>query len=363
MNDADYMKLAISLARATIGQTSPNPAVGAVLVKDGCLISTGVHLEAGTPHAEVHAISAAGPKANGATLYVTLEPCSHYGKTPPCAEAIIHSNIKKVFVACLDPNPLVAGRGIEMLRKAGLTVEVGLCEEEALLLNEKFFHFIQTNTPFVTIKAAVTLDGKTATKTGDSKWITSEAARRDVHTLRHEHDAILIGINTVLLDNPLLTTRRPQGGKNPIRVILDSQLKIPLHANILQDKSAKTIIFTGNCIDQTKKNEIESFGAEVISFQSRSISIEEVLNELGERKILSVLVEGGSEVHASFIKSHLYQQIIVYIAPKMIGGRESIPFIGGGSLEKIADGTQLRFTKIEQIGPDIKITAKRCEKE
>lgn len=357
------MKLAISLARATSGQTSPNPAVGAVLIKDGCLLSTGVHLEVGTPHAEVHAISAAGPTANGATLYVTLEPCSHYGKTPPCAEAIINSGIQKVFVACLDPNPLVAGRGIELLKKAGITVEVGLCEEEALLLNEKFFHFIKTNTPFVTIKAAVTLDGKTATKTGDSKWITSEAARRDVHTLRHENDAILVGINTVLLDNPFLTTRRPQGGKNPIRVILDSHLKIPLQANILQDKLAKMIIFTGNCIDQTKKNQIESFGAEVISFSSPSIDIEEVLNVLGERKIMSLLVEGGSEVHASFIKNKLFQQMIVYIAPKVIGGRESIPFIGGSSLEKIADGTQLQFINVEQIGPDLKITAKRCEKE
>lgn len=363
MNDYDYMKLAISLAQATIGQTSPNPSVGAVLVKDGKLIGTGSHLQAGTPHAEVHAIHQAGSLAKNATLYVTLEPCNHYGKTPPCTDLIIKSGIKKVYVACLDPNPLVAGKGINKLKNAGIEVEVGLCMDEARQLNEKFFHYIQTKTPFVTLKAAVTLDGKTATKLGDSKWISSPQSRQDVHTLRHEHDAILVGINTVLQDNPLLTTRRPQGGKNPIRVILDSQLKIPLDSNVLLDQSAKTIIFTGNHVDSLKKEKIENLGAEIISAATPNISIKEVLKILGQRNIMSLLVEGGSEVHASFVKCNAFQQIILYIAPTVIGGRNAFPFVGGIGSETINAGKKLYFTNIEQLGPDIKITAKPLNKE
>lgn len=363
MQDYDYMKLALSLARATIGQTSPNPSVAAVLVKDGQLISTGIHRKAGEPHAEVGAIQAAGTAAKGATLYVTLEPCSHYGKTPPCADLVIESGIKKVFVCCLDPNPLVAGKGIEKLKNAGIEVEVGLCEEEGRQINEMFFHWIQTKTPFVTVKAGITFDGKIATKTGDSKWITSEQSREDVHNLRHEHDAILVGIGTVLSDNPLLTTRRPQGGRNPIRVILDTHLKIPKSANVIQDESAKTIIFTGNQIDVDKKKEIENLGVEIISLSSPTISIQEVLTILGEKKVMSVLVEGGSEVHASFIKEQAFQQMIIYIAPKIIGGKEAISFIGGEGYENMVDATKLQFTNVEKIGPDIKIIAKPLKVE
>ncbi|MFE8696596.1 bifunctional diaminohydroxyphosphoribosylaminopyrimidine deaminase/5-amino-6-(5-phosphoribosylamino)uracil reductase RibD [Cytobacillus sp. FJAT-53684] len=358
MNDCEYMNVSISLARATLGQTSPNPSVGAVVVKDGRLVGTGVHMKAGTPHAEVHAIKAAGSAAKGADMYVTLEPCSHHGKTPPCADLIIEAGIKKVFVATLDPNPLVAGKGIDKLTSAGIEVEVGLCKEEALQLNEKFFHFIQTNTPFVTIKAGISLDGKIAAKSGDSKWITSPESRQDVHQLRHEHDGILVGINTILQDNPLLTTRRPRGGINPIRIVLDTELKIPVSANVIQDCSAQTIIFTGSQFNATKKRELESQGVTIISQNSAEISLKEVLHTLGERDILSVLVEGGSEIHASFIEEEAFQQIITYMAPKIIGGREAIPFIGGAGPELVKLGKQLRFTAVEKVGPDIKITAK-----
>lgn len=357
MNDRDYMQLAIALAKATAGQTSPNPSVGAVIVKNGELISTGVHLKAGMPHAEAAAIQAAGEQAKDAVMYVTLEPCSHYGKTPPCADAIINSGIKKVFVATLDPNPLVAGKGTERLRKAGIEVVTGLCEEEAVRLNEKFFHFIQHKTPFVTIKGAVSLDGKTAAKTGDSKWITSGEARQDVHNLRHEHDAILVGINTVLHDNPLLTTRRPQGGKNPVRIILDTECKIPLSARVVRDPSSKTIIFTGNHIDKQKAAQLTDLGVEVISLDSSRISVREVLRILGEKGLMSVLVEGGSEIHASFIAEEAFQQIILYVAPKIIGGREAVPFIGGAGPDLVSQGKKLRFTNVEKIGPDLKITA------
>lgn len=363
MNDVAYMKLALSLAKATIGQTSPNPSVGSVIVKDGRLVGTGTHLKAGGAHAEVIAIKEAKEQTNDAVLYVTLEPCNHYGKTPPCTDLIIQSGIKKVYVATLDPNPLVRGKGVEKLLEAGIDVEVGLCEEEALPLYEKFFHFIQTNTPYVTLKTAISFDGKTATKTGDSKWITSKEARRDVHHLRHEHDAILVGIGTVLKDNPLLTTRRPQGGINPIRVILDTNLKIPYTANVVQDRSAKTIIFTGNSIDVTKKEKLEQQGVEIISLMMPTISIKEVLRMLGERKVTSLLVEGGATVHASFLKENAFQQIVTYIAPTIIGGNLAKPFIGGDGALFVKDGKRLQFTSVERIGPDIKIIAKPLREE
>lgn len=363
MQDEEFMKIALSLARATIGQTSPNPSVGAVIAKDGQLISTGIHKKAGEAHAEVMAIQAAGLSAKGANLYVTLEPCCHYGKTPPCANLIIESGIKKVFVSCLDPNPKVAGKGIEKLQKAGIEVEVGLCEKEGRQINEMFFHWIQTKTPFVTLKAAITIDGKIATKTGDSKWITSPEARLDVHNLRHEHDAILVGIGTILSDNPLLTTRRPQGGKNPIRVILDSHLKIPKFANVVQDQSAKTVIFTGNEIDISKKSELEMMGVHIISLPSTSILLQDVLNILGDMKVMSLLVEGGSEIHGSFIQANLFQQMIVYMAPKLVGGKNAFPFVGGAGFENMIDASKLEFTHVEKVGPDLKIIAKPLVKE
>lgn len=358
MNDHAYMKMALSLAQATVGQTSPNPCVGAVVVKDGQLLGTGVHLKAGTPHAEVHAIDEAGFSAKGATMYITLEPCSHTGQTPPCTETIINSGIAKVLVATLDPNPLVAGSGVERLVKAGIEVEVGLCQEEATQINETFFHYIQTNVPFVTIKAGISLDGKIAATSGDSKWITSPESRRDVHQRRHEHDGILVGINTILKDNPLLTTRLPRGGKNPIRIILDTYLNVPITANVVQDRSASTIIFTANQIDIKKKIEFERLGVTVISQERTTISIHEVLKTLGKMKMTSVLVEGGSGIHASFIEANMFQQIIAYISPKIIGGLEAFPFVGGDGSKFVKHGKPLRYTDVKQVGPDIKITAK-----
>ncbi|MGD6845486.1 bifunctional diaminohydroxyphosphoribosylaminopyrimidine deaminase/5-amino-6-(5-phosphoribosylamino)uracil reductase RibD [Bacillus infantis] len=357
MTDEDYMDLALSLARKTIGQTSPNPCVGAVVVKDGQIAGMGAHLKAGTPHAEVHAIRMADALARGAEIYVTLEPCSHHGKTPPCADLIIESGIKRVVIASIDPNPVVAGRGIAKLQAAGIEVAVGIRREEAEEINSAFFHFMRTSRPYVTIKAAASFDGKTAAKTGDSQWITSPESREDVHRLRHEHDAILTGVNTVIHDNPQLTARLPRGGKNPIRVILDSTLRIPDDASILHDQKAPVIIFTGSSYDKSKAEKIKALGTELVHLSEEEVSAGQVLEELAKRQVLSVFVEGGSEIHASFIKGGLFQQIILYAAPKIIGGRKAVPFVGGEGISSMDQAVPLAFKSAERIGPDLKITA------
>lgn len=358
MQDKTYMDLALAMARSTSGQTSPNPKVGAVVVKNGEVLGLGAHLKAGTPHAEVHAIGTAGDGAHGADLYVTLEPCSHHGKTPPCADLIIKSGIKRVVVAGLDPNPLVAGQGIAKLKAAGIEVEIGVGQAEAHSMNEPFFHFIKTKTPYVTLKAAMSFDGKTAAKTGDSKWITSPESRLDVHQLRHEHDAILTGVNTIIHDNPQLTTRLPRGGKNPIRVVLDTHLRTPITSNIVQDKASETIIVTGSEINSEHAQAFRELGIEILPLSKPEIDIKELLIELGKKNIMSLFVEGGSEVHASFIESHAFQQIILYIAPKIIGGKTAIPFVGGKGVEIVQHAPNLEFQSFQSIGCDLKIIAK-----
>ncbi|MBM7584192.1 diaminohydroxyphosphoribosylaminopyrimidine deaminase/5-amino-6-(5-phosphoribosylamino)uracil reductase [Bacillus pakistanensis] len=357
MDQKEYMELAISLARSTQGQTSPNPVVGAVVVNNGEVVGMGAHLRAGEAHAEVNAINQAGSRAKGADIYVTLEPCSHYGKTPPCADLIIEKGLKRVVVASTDPNPLVAGKGIDKLMKAGIEVETGICEEEALRLNEHFFHYIQTGTPFVTLKAAVTLDGKTASYTGDSKWITSSQSRLDVHNDRHRHDAILVGINTILQDDPLLTTRLPQGGKNPIRIILDTHLKIPFESQVITDLSAKTVIICGSQYKLNQKQRLESVGVEVIPLSSSTISVIEVLKILGERNVTSLYVEGGSTIHSSFLKEKAFQKLIMYVAPKLVGGIKAISAFAGDGFSTIAEATSLEFQSVDKIGSDLKIVA------
>ncbi|RIW35115.1 bifunctional diaminohydroxyphosphoribosylaminopyrimidine deaminase/5-amino-6-(5-phosphoribosylamino)uracil reductase RibD [Bacillus salacetis] len=363
MQEEEYMKLALSLASAGKGQTSPNPAVGAVVIKDGEIIGMGAHLKAGEPHAEVHAIRQAGSKAEGADIYVTLEPCAHKGKTPPCANLIVENKLKRVFIASLDPNPLVAGKGISILEMAGIEVMTGICEEEALELNEHFFHFIQNGTPYVTLKAAVTLDGKTAAYTGDSKWITSEESRMDVHKYRHAHDAILVGVNTVLTDNPLLTTRLPRGGKNPIRVVLDTNLRIPLDSSILNTKDAETVIFCGSEAKDKSKALLLEKGVKVEQLPSPVLQIQPVLQRLGEMNVTSLFVEGGSAVHFSFLKEKAFQKVVTYIAPKLVGGSQAFSSFGGQGFPSIAEGVELQFTSIEKIGNDIKVIAKPLRKE
>ncbi|HLR54491.1 MAG TPA: bifunctional diaminohydroxyphosphoribosylaminopyrimidine deaminase/5-amino-6-(5-phosphoribosylamino)uracil reductase RibD [Pseudogracilibacillus sp.] len=358
MQEERYMKLALTLAAATKGQTSPNPQVGAVLVKNGEIIGTGTHLKAGSDHAEVRAIQEAGGKAEGADLYVTLEPCAHTGKTKPCTTAIIAAGIQRVIIAILDPNPKVAGKGRDLLEQAGIKVNVGLMEKQAREINETFVHYIQTKKPYVTLKAATSMDGKTAAKTGDSTWITSPESRQDVHQIRHENDAILVGIQTIIQDNPQLTTRLPRGGIHPIRVILDTHLRIPKDANVITDSTCHTLILTGRDADQDKIRQLNREHVSVVRFDKNYLSITDVLAYLGEREIMSMLVEGGATVHSSFIKEAAFQEILVYMSPKIIGGKDAYPIIGGSGIEKMQAATELVFTNIESFGPDIKITAK-----
>ncbi|WP_175991336.1 bifunctional diaminohydroxyphosphoribosylaminopyrimidine deaminase/5-amino-6-(5-phosphoribosylamino)uracil reductase RibD [Bacillus sp. Marseille-Q1617] len=357
MKHSDYMELALNMAKATQGQTSPNPAVGAVVVRDGAVVGLGAHLNAGEGHAEVHAIRAAGEKAEGADIYVTLEPCSHYGKTPPCSQLIISSGIKRVFIASTDPNPLVSGKGIEQLRDAGIQVHVGECQSEALELNKHFFHFIKHKTPYVTLKTAITLDGKTAAPSGDSKWITSEKSRLDVHYDRHRHDAILVGVNTIIRDNPHLTTRLPQGGKNPIRIILDNHLRTPLTSNVVKDHESKTIIITNESVKEEDKIPYLEAGCDLISIPLDRIDLHHLLRELGSRSIQSLYVEGGSAVHGSFLKERAFQELIMYMAPKLIGGSGAFTSFGKTGASAISEGLEMKIISVDSVGEDIKITA------
>lgn len=346
MTDLHYMQFALQLAKETIGQTSPNPSVGAVCVKQGEVLGIGTHLKAGDAHAEVHALQMAGDRAQGADLYVTLEPCSHTGRTGACSDAIIRSGIRRVIVATVDPNERVAGRGIAKLRAAGIEVDVGLCEREANMLNRPFFHYIQTGMPYTTLKAAITLDGRLATSRGDSKWITSAEARHHVHELRHQYDAILVGSGTVLDDNPFLTTRLPQGGKHPIRIILDRRLQTPIDANVVTDGAVQTIIFTTS----DRNVAYSSHFVRVERIDPSRPFLRTVLKKLGEEGIMTLFVEGGPSIHASMIEERLAQDAYVFIAPKLIGNG---PSLFTSDRAEMNDSTKLQFERVTQVGPDI----------
>ncbi|MGO5014354.1 bifunctional diaminohydroxyphosphoribosylaminopyrimidine deaminase/5-amino-6-(5-phosphoribosylamino)uracil reductase RibD [Niallia sp. Sow4_A1] len=358
-HDQEYMKLALELAESALGKTNPNPVVGAVIVKDGVIVGTGLHRKAGEPHAEVHAFNMAGDHAMDATLYVTLEPCSHYGKTPPCALLVKNSGVKRVVVATEDPNPQVAGRGISIIREAGIEVEVGILKKEAQQLNERFIHNMIHEMPFVISKVAMTLDGKIATHTGHSQWITGETARKEVHLLRNKVDGILIGVGTVLADNPKLTTRLDGPSKNPIRIILDTNLRTPLNANITDCKEAQTIIVTAANIDSEKAMALKGKGVDLLAVSSINgkLDLKNALQQLYKIGITDILLEGGSEVNASFMREGLIQKYLVYIAPKIAGGANSYTPFRGEDIEKVDGAVPLRFEKTEWIGEDIKITA------
>lgn len=358
MEDQEYMSLALKLALGMRGQTSPNPMVGCVIVRDGEIVGIGSHLKAGGPHGEIHALQMAGDKAHGATAYVTLEPCSHHGKTPPCADALIRHGIQKVVVAAMDPNPLVAGRGIEKLRQAGIHVVTGVLANEATRLNEVFNKFITTGQPFVTVKTASTLDGKVATETGSSRWITGEEARLDVHRLRNIHDAILVGVNTVIMDNPQLTTRLPGGEvKNPIRIIMDTTLRIPLQARVLNDKEAPTWLITTDRADSGKKRWLEEKGVRVFSTGGEpKVDVNRMLEILGQESVSSLLVEGGSQINSAFLHARAIDKVISYIAPKLVAGQGAPTPFGGTGIEEMGNAVALRNFQVETLGVDLKIT-------
>lgn len=357
LSDEFYMKIALQLAAAAEGQTAPNPNVGSVIVKDGEIVGMGAHLKAGEAHAEVHALRMAGDKAKGAVAYVTLEPCSHYGKTPPCADALIEAGVKKVVISSVDSNPLVAGKGIEKLRNAGIEVVSGVLKEEGDRLNEKFFYYIREKKPFVTMKHAITLDGKTATKTGHSMWITSEDARRDVHNDRSKHNAILVGVNTVITDNPSLTNRNGDNVKQPIRIILDTSLRTPMDCKLVQDGVSPTWIVTGSQVTEERMAAYSADHVQIIKLDKPHIDIADMLEVLAVKGITSLYVEGGQAVHASFLQSGFVNQIITYIAPKVVGGADAPGMFADMNITNMNDSYELVFEKVETIGCDLKITS------
>ena len=360
MDDIKFMRRALELAQMAEGDTSPNPMVGAVIVDgDGNIVGEGYHHKAGQPHAEINALMAAGDKAKGATVYVTLEPCSHYGRTSPCCEALIKAGVKRVVSAVTDPNPLVAGRGLNRLREAGIEVTEHVCEDEAKKLNEKFFFWITHKRPFVSLKYAMTLDGRLSAAGGDSKWITGTEARTYAHYLRKTHDAVLVGKNTVLQDDCELTTRMVEG-KNPVRIVLDSNAAIPLNAKILNGE-AKTIVAVSEAAPQDKLNELQKLtNVEVLKLPQRNghLDLQALLEKLAAMEITSVLVEGGSEVHGAFIDAGLAEKVYAFIAPKIIGGKNATGPVGGIGRTDMGKALKLRNVEYQQLGTDFLITGR-----
>lgn len=355
--DEKYMRLAMQLAGNAIGRTSPNPLVGAVIVKDNRVVGCGWHRKAGTPHAEVHALNQAGELAQGADVYVTLEPCAHYGKTPPCAKALVEAKVKNVYGGLLDVNPKVAGKGFKILEDAGIHVEYGFLQDELRKQNEVFFKWIEHKKPFVVLKAAMTLDGKIATATGQSKWITNETSRAYGYKLRDIYDGIMVGINTVIEDNPMLTAR-VDGGKNPIRIVVDSSLKIDINANVVQDKSAKTIIATTDKADKDKILKLQAQNVDVIVVdkdENDKVDIEKLLNILGQQNICSILVEGGATLSGSFVAKKLVDKVYFFIAPKIIGGKEAKTPVAGTGILNLQEALALKDIQIEKLEEDVLI--------
>lgn len=361
--DERFMRMALDAARTADYWTSPNPMVGAIVVRDGSVVARGYHARAGLPHAEVEALRAAGDAARGATLYLTLEPCSHEGRTPPCAPLVVSSGVARVVVAVEDPNPLVAGRGIALLRSAGIDVEVGVLAAEAARLVEFWAHWIVSRRPFVTAKFAMSLDGRIATHDGESRWITSDESRAWTHRLRHAHDAILVGANTVLRDDPNLTTRLPSGGgRQPLRIVLDSRLRVTPSARIFSHEdeaaSAGVLVATSDRARDRRVQELRDAGIDVEVFPSADgrVSLPALLDHLGAREKISVLIEGGSTVHGAAFDEGLVDRVVAFIAPRVIGGVESPAAVGGHGVARLADALPLRAVEVERAGGDIVIS-------
>ncbi|MEM3400222.1 MAG: bifunctional diaminohydroxyphosphoribosylaminopyrimidine deaminase/5-amino-6-(5-phosphoribosylamino)uracil reductase RibD [Candidatus Micrarchaeia archaeon] len=353
VEDEFFMRIALGLANLGIPRAFPNPLVGAVVVKNGKIIATGYHREYGKEHAEIMALRRAGKSANGATLYVNLEPCCHYGKTGPCVDEIVKYGIKRVVVGIKDPNPKVCGGGIKKLREAGIRVDVGVLKNDAARLNEVFIKYMSTGCPFIALKCAMTLDGKIATETGDSKWISGKTARMYAHFLRAYYDAVLVGVNTVIKDDPLLTCRI-EGGRNPVRVIVDSKLRIPLNAKVVREG---TIIATSKKHDRDKREKLEKAGCVVVVCGKERVRLRRLVSLLGKRGITSLLVEGGGEVNASFINERIVDKIYFVIAPKIVGGKEAKTPVEGEGVAKMYDALKFKVVRVLSLGGDYLIEA------
>lgn len=357
MTDTDYMKEALSLAEKGMGFVNPNPMVGAVIVKNGRIIGKGYHEKWGGLHAERNAFANCSESCEGASIYVTLEPCCHYGKTPPCTEAIIEHKIRRVIIGSSDPNPLVSGKGVQKLREHGIEVITGVMKEECDALNEIFFHYITAGLPFVTMKYAMTMDGKIACYTGKSQWITGEAARNDVQLDRLRHSAIMVGVGTVLADDPMLTCRL-KNGRNPIRIICDSSLRTPLESNVVRTAAdvPTVIAISEECPANTAP--YEAAGCRIIRCGNEKVDLKGLMKILGENKIDSILLEGGAQLNWSALKCGIVNKVKAYIAPKIFGGESAKSPVGGSGVPSPDNAFMLENSSIRSIGDDLIIESR-----
>lgn len=356
MEDRDYMALALELAERGVGWASPNPMVGAVLVKDGKIIGQGWHEKCGQPHAERNALSACTQSPQGATLYVTLEPCCHYGRQPPCTQAILDADIRRVVMGASDPNPLVAGKGVALLRQQGVEVTEHVLEEACKQINQVFFHYIRTKRPYVVMKYAMTLDGKIAAHTGDSKWVTGEAARAQVQQLRHRYTGIMVGVGTVLADNPLLTCRLP-GGRSPVRIICDTHLRTPLTAQVVTTARQFPTLLATCCTEERKKQVYEEAGCRVLTGPERNghVDLDWLMDRLGQEEVDSILLEGGGTLNWAALEQGIVQKVLTYLSPKLVGGQGAKTPVEGAGVSRMAQAIQLEHSNVTQIGEDFLI--------
>lgn len=354
MTDRDYMLRAIGLAEKGMGHTNPNPMVGAVIVKDGRIIGEGYHAKCGELHAERNAIAALTESAQGATIYVTLEPCCHHGKTPPCTDAILEQKIARVVIGSRDPNPKVAGKGARILRDAGVLVEEDFMREECDRLNPVFFRYITEKTPYVVMKYAMTADGKITTKTGASKWITGEAARQEVQQMRARYMGIMVGIGTVLADDPMLNVRI-EGGRSPVRIICDSSLRIPEESQICRSAGQYQTIVACVKADEGKKQRLAGMGVQVIECPDGQgkVDLQHLMCYLGEQGIDSILIEGGGTLNDSALRAGIVKKLMVFVAPKLFGGEGSRTPVAGTGIEEPSEAVKLNLLEIREISGDL----------
>ena len=354
MNHQDYMRLALELAERGAGWTNPNPLVGAVIVKDGTIIGQGYHQRYGQAHAERNALQSCTQDPWGATLYVTLEPCCHQGKQPPCTQAILDAGIAKVVVGSHDPNPLVAGKGLEILRRHGIEVETGVCQEACDALNQVFFHYIRTRRPYVVMKYAMTMDGKIATRTGASRWITGPEARAQVHRDRNRYAAILVGVGTVLADDPLLTCRM-EGGRNPLRIVCDTHLRTPLDRQLVRTASQVPTLVATCSTDPARIFPLEDAGCQVWTLPEREghVDLAALMERLGAQGIDSVILEGGGTLNWAALEQGIVHKVQAYLAPKLLGGRDAKSPVEGLGVATPAQGIPLKHTTVTQLGADL----------
>ncbi len=368
-SDEYFMRLALSLARKGLGRTSPNPAVGAVVVRGNKIVGRGFHHRAGGPHAEILALRQAGKKARGATLYLNLEPCDHFGRTPPCTRAILDAGIRRVVAGMKDPNPLVSGKGLSRLKREGIKAEVGVLEKECRELNAPFRKYITTGTPFTVLKAAISIDGRVGTESGDSRWISSPESRSYVHRLRSRSDAVMVGIGTVLKDDPLLNVRLP--GKvdhpQPLRVVLDSRLRLPLRSRLVETAGQyRTLAVTTPAAPRSRVERLGKAGVEVLVMKGDAkgkVGLRGLMRELGRRGISTVLLEGGPTLHASALAEKIVDGLLIFIAPKIIGGEKAPGMIGGEGCRRIGDALPLQISAVRRMGGDLLIEGEMVNKK